>query len=173
MSRVKQLRTQLERRDIDAETERRMRNWARWRLGVPIGLAVSGAYDLEAPGRREETSIPLLNGEAMDVDKAVDELPEDLKAVVKEYWLRNGTVTQKAKACRCAIATFYRRLHQAHQRVHDHLEQLRARGARLRQAAAVVKPAPAAAASSDARERFYREAVAELVDKERALDKMG
>lgn len=124
-----------------AETERLMRNWARWRSGVPIGLAVSGAYDLEAPGRREETPIPLLNGEAVDVEEGVQALPTELKLVVYVHWLDRdlqekwiggkATTDRRARRCRCAVATYYRRLGHAHARIHLHLDHLRDRRRRI------------------------------------------
>lgn len=112
---------------IDADTQRMMLNWARWRSGVLIGLPISGAYDLEAPGLREEVSMPLLNGEAMDVDEAVKQLHHELHAVLCEYWLRNGSATQKARKCRCAVGTFYRRLEHAHSRIRIHMDSVRER----------------------------------------------
>lgn len=64
-----------------------MQNWARWKSGAPIGVAISGAYDLEAPGRRDVGSMPLLNGEAADVDQAVSALPPELYDVITVHWL--------------------------------------------------------------------------------------
>jgi hypothetical protein len=116
---------------IAAETERMMRNWARWKTGAPIGLAVSSAYELEGRGRREEAPIPLLNGEAMDVDKAVLDLPGELFQVVEQHWLKRGTVKDKARRCHCSEATFYRRLDDAHARVHIFLDANRERHRRL------------------------------------------
>lgn len=121
---------QLERSDVDAETHRLMTNWVRWKTGAPMGMAVSGAYDLEAPGRREETSIPLLNGEASDTDEAIDLLPEELQLVIAEYWLRKGTIRQKFHRCRCSERTFYRRLHQAHRRIKEHFQIVKNRRTR-------------------------------------------
>lgn len=128
MSRIRELAEQLQSPDAtDAETHRMMTNWARWKTGAPIGLAVSSAYELEARGRREEMSIPLLNGEALDVDQGVDLLPKQVSLVVAEYWLRQGTIRQKLHRCRCSSKTFYLRLRQAHQRIHAHLRALRSR----------------------------------------------
>lgn len=110
---------------IAAETSRMMRNWARWKTGAPIGLAVSSAYQLEGRGRREEAPIPLLNGEALDVDKAVHDLPGELYHVVEQYWLKRGTMRDRARRCHCSEATFYRRLDDAHSRVHIYLDALR------------------------------------------------
>lgn len=130
-SRLGELRAEVRRRDIEDETQRRMINWVRWKTGAPIGLAVSSAYALEAPGRREETSIPLLNGEAMDVDVAVEVLPLELKLAIDEYWLRKGTIRQKLHRCRCGAKVFYLRLDQAHGRIRQHLQVLKNRGRRL------------------------------------------
>jgi DNA-directed RNA polymerase specialized sigma24 family protein len=94
-----------------------MTNWARWKSGVSIGVAVSSAFDLEARGRREAASIPLLNGEASDVDSAVDALPRELHDVVIEHWLKKGTVEKHARSCRCGVTTYYQRLSHAHERI--------------------------------------------------------
>lgn len=119
---------------IDADTERLMLNWARWRSGTLIGTPISGAYDLEAPGRREEASIPLLNGEAVDVEEAVRQLPHELHAVVCEYWLYSGSAGKKAKKCRCALRTFWLRLERAHSRIRIHLDSVRERARKIGEA---------------------------------------
>lgn len=85
---VTPFRTDLARhREQAAEIERLMTNWARWKSGVSMSVAISGAYDLEARGRREAGSVPLLNGEASDVDAAVSSLPAELYDVVTIHWL--------------------------------------------------------------------------------------
>lgn len=120
---------------IRAETERLMRNWAMWKQsGGTLNMAVTTAYELEGRGRREETSIPLLNGEAIDVDAAVKTLTVELAKVVDEYWLRRGNIMQKVRRCRCAVATFYRRLDLAHGQVHAHMDALRQRSRRFAEA---------------------------------------
>jgi DNA-directed RNA polymerase specialized sigma24 family protein len=127
---------------IDWESRRIMLNWAQWKSGSPIGLASSNAYELEARGRHEETPIPLLNGEALDVDKAISELPPELSVAVAEYWLRKGTIREKLRRLRCAAETFYRRLDQAHRRVREHLQRLRDIGVRKRAALANGRQTP-------------------------------
>jgi len=102
---------------IDADTERLMNNWARWRDGGGLSTPITAAYGLEARGRREEVSIPLINGEAVDVDAAVEDLPEPLKHVVVEFWCKPGTVRNKANRCGSAVDTFYRKLEDAHYRI--------------------------------------------------------
>jgi hypothetical protein len=102
---------------IDADTERMMVNWALWRSGSLTGVAVSGAYELEARGRYEETPMPLINGEACEVDQAVARLDAPLKLAVEEYWLRTGPVVDKARRCGCEAKTLYRRLDRAHESI--------------------------------------------------------
>lgn len=113
---------------INVETQRLMTNWAMWKYsGGSIGLAMSGAYALEARGRREEVSMPIIDGEALDVDQAIEQLNDPLKLVLAEYWLRTGTIMKKVRSCRCAVATFYRRLDYSHSRIHAHLAALKQR----------------------------------------------
>lgn len=107
-----------------------MTNWARWKSGAGVTMPTSSAFDLEARGRREGASTPLLNGEAVDVDAAVDALPAELRQVVYVHWLqqipdkrgrvrgwRNANTRQRARACGCSEPTYYRRLRHAHERI--------------------------------------------------------
>lgn len=118
---------------IDEETHRLMSNWAAWQSGASISLALSGAYALEARGRRAEMCMPLLNGEALDVDRAVEQLDLSLHQVIREQWLRGGTAVQKARACRCHVDTFYKRLDVAHAHIRSYLAE-RERAAQLQRA---------------------------------------
>lgn len=119
---------------IDAETERVMRNWAMWRAGSLTGVPVSGAYDLEAPGHRGDTAIPLINGEAVEVEQAVQAIDEQLRTVLEEYWLKSGPIEMKARRCACCVATLYRRLDRAHAAIKAHRAELRKSAERKRQA---------------------------------------
>lgn len=113
-----------------AEILRLMENWARWKSGAGVAAPVSQAWTLEAKGTRSGTPTPLLNGEAADVDAAVDALPEHLRLVVNVHWRdivpdlkgrareqRGATMALRAKACRCSVRSYYRWLDQAHARV--------------------------------------------------------
>ncbi len=110
-----------------------MTNWALWKSGASISCAVTAAWGLEAKGRREATSIPLLNGEASDVDHAVESLPPELQDVVKEHWLKKGTVEKHARSCRCSVPTYYRRLSHAHERVRALMRAKKDQAARARE----------------------------------------
>lgn len=117
----------------EAETRRLMLNWAQWKSGASISVAVSQAWRLEARGRRADAAIPLLNGEAAEVDAAVDALPSELHQAVVEYWCKRGNVEKKARACHCSVATFYRRLAEAHSRIRALMQARRDQAARVRQ----------------------------------------
>ena len=119
---------------IDTETERMMNNWALWRSGSMTGCAVSGAYELEARGRHGDTPMPLINGEAVEIDQAVQLLDYTQRSAVEEFWLRTGPVVDKARRCGCAVAALYRRLERAHQAIRAHRQQLLERAQRIRDA---------------------------------------
>ena len=119
---------------IDAETERMMNNWARWRSGGGVSVAVTAAYDLEARGRREEVSMPLINGEAVDVDAAVEALPAELKQIVVEFWTKAGTIRNKANRCGSSVEPFYRKLEDAHYRIRTFLANRRQQAEQTRRA---------------------------------------
>lgn len=126
---------------IDTETERRMTNWARWRVaGGRISLAMSSAYSLEGRGRRDEVGVPLIDGEAEDVEKVVLALQYPLQLVLIEYWVKGGSVAQKARACRCARSTFFERLALGHKAVVDGLAQLRRQSEHRRTRLAPAEP---------------------------------
>lgn len=125
-----------------------MTNWALWKSGASIRMAVTAAWGLEAKGRREAASVPLLNGEAADVDSAVDALPPELHDVIVEHWLKKGTAEKHARSCRCEIRTYYRRLEHAHERIRALMRAKRDQAERARQiyrsrsGEALVKPSP-------------------------------
>lgn len=118
---------------IDDETARLMNNWAQWRAGASVGLAMSGAYDA-AIRDTFDTPMPLLNGEALEVNQAVERLEAPLATAVTEYWCYSGNAVEKARRCGCALATLYRRLDQAHAGVHAYRRELLARVERMRKA---------------------------------------
>lgn len=117
---------------IEAETTRLMENWAAWRRGDSISCAVSAAYR-EAIRDTYDTPLPLINGEALDVDKAIGRLEQHLQKAVEEFWVRRGQQHQIARACGCSMRAVYRRLDQAHRFIHAFLHELKERGERARQ----------------------------------------
>jgi DNA-directed RNA polymerase specialized sigma24 family protein len=61
----------------------------------------------------------VIDEESADTDRAVTRLPAALKHVIVVYYLKPGTVEQKAKDCRCCRKTLFNRLHHAHQRLDE------------------------------------------------------
>lgn len=129
---------------IDAETERLMQNWARWKSGAGVAMAVSSAYNLEATGAWGETPMPLIDGDAIMVDAAVESLPDGLKVVLIEYWVRGGLIDQKVRRCRCTRRTFYRRLDDANRKVVQLVQERRRSYGRARVARGEPAPQPKA-----------------------------
>lgn len=119
---------------LDHDTRRMMENWARWACASDEGhsMPMTNAYDMGGAGRRDyDKPEPLINGDAIDTDRAVRTLPDELRVVIVQYWTRRGTALQKARACRCHVATFWRRLHHAHVRINDYRRIIRQRSARV------------------------------------------
>ena len=116
---------------ISDETKRVMENWALWRSGGLVDSSSSRAYELEARGIRAETPLPMMIGEAIEVDAAVQKLDRDLRLVVEERWLRTGPMHEMAKRLGCALMTIYRRLERAHRAIdayrRERRDRLRAR----------------------------------------------
>lgn len=119
---------------IDAETNRLMQNWALWRSGSLTGVPSSGAYELEGRGSRAELPMPLINGDAVEIDQAVGQLDAPLKLAVEEYWLRAGSIEEKARRCGCEARTLYRRLDRAHAGIHANRRAKREASERQRKA---------------------------------------
>lgn len=118
---------------IDTETYRLMENWARWRAGCGIALAVSGAYSQQAKDAYD-TPLPLMNGDAVEVNQAVDRLELHLQKAVIEYWCWSGSFQEKVLRSGCGSErTMYRRLDQAHAFVHAFRREQRRASERLKQ----------------------------------------
>lgn len=117
---------------VDAETYRLMENWARWRAGCSMAIAVSSAYSQQAKDAYD-TPLPLMNGDAVEVNQAVDRLEAHLQRAVTEFWCWSGVNQDKALRAGCgSVATLYRRLDQAHAFIHAYRHELRRASARMR-----------------------------------------
>lgn len=118
----------------EAEIQQIMNNWALWCAGgaAADGISMTNAYDLAGRGRRDAKATTLLNGEAVDVDAAVRALPDDLRAVIVERWLKKGSAEQHAARCGCSVSTYYRRLDAGHERIRALLRAKRDQAERAR-----------------------------------------
>lgn len=109
----------------DEEMERRLQNWARWKLGGsrnPLGFA---AVDLENVGMPRDpygaqAPIPTDDIEASETHDAVLKLPSELKATVELHYL--GAGSQEKKATRLCITTrsMRERVERAHRLLSSH-----------------------------------------------------
>src|SRR4029078_7937928 len=73
----------------DFEYQRRMMNWARWRLSErrSFGGSPFPVYNLTPRPPRGENVMPLLAGEADETDRAITRLPRELKRAVEIWFL--------------------------------------------------------------------------------------
>jgi len=102
--------------------EARLGRWSIWyhwgsRPG-PRGVVSWYETIVMAPnvqGRGGDAGVcPVDEQEAGETHRVVMALPEDLRGVVFEAYLKGGTVQQKASALRCCPKTYYNRLDRAH-----------------------------------------------------------
>lgn len=108
--------------DIDEKLVR----WAQWQANGhrAIGLGYSPCTLSRMVGGSASTVPfdPIIDIESMNVDRAVSELPNELKEVIVVWYLKPGTTTQKARDCKCSRATFYNRISSAHTRIARSIE---------------------------------------------------
>jgi hypothetical protein len=67
---------------------RMMRNWIKGKDGTPIGG--SGSFNLVGTNSVYESRIPILYGEAVDVEAAVKTLPGRYQCAVRQFWTYEG-----------------------------------------------------------------------------------
>lgn len=114
-------------RDDDPDLVRKLENWARWKLGDECfgGLSPYPIYNLGPRPPRADPGMPMLNGEALDMDEVIKELPERYKLVVEtEYckpWLAQS---KRAWRCGCCVNTYKTRLIEAKLRIKSGLYRL-------------------------------------------------
>ena len=106
------------------EMERRLLNWARWKLTNGAGLLGFAAVDLEEAGMPREpyadAPIPTSNIEASETDEAVKRLPSDLRATVETHYLSNAPFSLKLKRLCISKPALYLRIERAHRLLCDH-----------------------------------------------------
>ena len=105
--------------------DRRLLNWARWKLNSGSGPLGFAAVDLSNPTPEvrdpfAEAAIPTLSIEASETDDAVQRLPGELKATLLEFYTGRGGLTDHLRRLVCAKATLYARLERADRLLADH-----------------------------------------------------
>jgi len=104
----------------------RLGRWAAWAAG---GKRAAGLGYASCTLARWEVVCsfrpvdPGYDDEAGATDKAVAQLPDELRQVVMVYYLTPGTLKQKARECGIHRDTLYARLHHAHLRIDQHLTE--------------------------------------------------
>ncbi|MFC3340026.1 sigma-70 family RNA polymerase sigma factor [Paracandidimonas soli] len=101
----------------------RLQAWAQWRAGSCGYRSPNYEYDGDAP---KAGSVVEFNAEqeadAMEIDAAVAQLPEDLRKTVVAHYTWEGGMDQVAEKLRVTRATIHRRLCHADIRISDWLD---------------------------------------------------
>ncbi len=101
----------------DDEMDRRLQNWARWRLGPRIGglgFASRAAGMETSSARYRQSTVPTSNGEAEETARGVAALESDLRRTVEVYYLDPGSIETKARKLCVVPKTLYLRIARAH-----------------------------------------------------------
>jgi hypothetical protein len=85
----------------------------------------SGIYE-RFEARNREAKVPLLEGEAMDTDRAVRALSRALRAAVETMYLAKGSLHAKARSCGCRREGLLMRLDIARGQILSHVQDQRA-----------------------------------------------
>lgn len=105
----------------------RLLQWADWSANghraKGLGYSPCTLRKWSAKSTFCEVADPRLDEESIATDAAVTALPEELRQCVMIYYLKSGTVRQKARDLGMSHETMYQRLHHAQQRVSQLLEE--------------------------------------------------
>ena len=98
------------------EIVRMLANWALWlACDLNPGLSHSSIYTIGPDGPRAGNTVPILSGEAEDVDSIITHLPIRYHQPLRMHYCWPGRSDRsKASACRCSLNTYKGRLHEAH-----------------------------------------------------------
>lgn len=75
---------------LDEHFIRAMRNWARWFVGSSEAYSSTSAYDGVSVDCWGDNSIPILSGEATDVDTALHAIDQRYRHAVMIFWTHEG-----------------------------------------------------------------------------------
>lgn len=117
---------------------KRLEGWAVWTMNG-TGGGLPRTYD---PNRVDQTddvragwrhSDPAFDAGALEIDRAIAQLPAELKRTVMAAYRWEGGMQEIAAALGCTRATLHNRLCNADRRVRDWLEARQARSDAIRQ----------------------------------------
>lgn len=101
--------------DIDY-IKQRLARWGEWnarRESGGLGFPRECSYTRMQARSEVGLTAPEIDQEAVETEHAVAELPEYLRETVRSYYVKPGTVEQKARDLRCGRDTVYARLERA------------------------------------------------------------
>jgi hypothetical protein len=129
--------------------ERRLQNWARWRLstkGSPLGYAgidLESALEGSGSGYDTPSAIPMHDFEASETEAAVMSLPEELWRTLVTFYVGAGSQAKKAKGLGVTERGMLARVDQAHRKLAtyftDKAQQARAERSRVEQLRLTLK----------------------------------
>lgn len=100
------------------DVERRLQNWARWKVSRGAGhmgfAGVNWGADVGTRSAYRESKIPTSDCEAEETDRAVLSLAGPLRAAVVEVYTGRGFVADHLNRLQCSHRTMYARIDQAH-----------------------------------------------------------
>ena len=115
------------------DIERRLLNWARWRIGSLSGgmgyARTRYEHRVDGEGYDAQSRIPTDDCEAEQTDRAIAALEPPLQRALAETYLRGDGAAMKARRAGCSEATLYARVERAHRLIAawltDHASQAR------------------------------------------------
>jgi hypothetical protein len=96
----------------EEDLERALKNWARWVVSDKSALHSSFPTEKRVEGPRPyDAPIPIINGEAVEMDAIVEALPVRYAEVIRVWYVQELDPVVAARRCR--IQTVYNRLEEA------------------------------------------------------------
>ncbi|ANN78919.1 hypothetical protein BAU07_18950 [Bordetella flabilis] len=117
---------------------RRFEQWALWAHGTGGAYGAAAMFNVNRVDQTDDVRAgmrntdPAFNAEALETDRAVAQLPDDLKRAVIGAYVWEGGMQVVAEKLKCTRATLHRRLCCADRRVIEWIDARRAREAELR-----------------------------------------
>ena len=118
--------TNKDKTSFEAETqsvtgiELRLSNWAKWaKVQRNYGLGFPGESPISKLMREGASCHKVYNSRIPDnpnaekTEAAIREMPEHLSCIIEQYYLRSGSVQQKARELSMSRVTFYEHLRMA------------------------------------------------------------
>lgn len=105
------------------DIERRLLNWARWKMGGRsggLGYATLNLAAVTSGGGRDgyrESTIPTNDCEAAETDQAVMTLPSELRRTVEVVYVEGGGMASKARRLCVGERTVQMRIETAHRHI--------------------------------------------------------